>query len=94
MCELCDGHDKKTAQFKRALANVFDALSKERISEALRELESRKPECINIKPLGEEAAVVDFQAFRISKALNTFAIPEIREIVQEIESILKPDTET
>lgn len=94
MCDLCIDHDRKAAQFRRALSHVFDATSRDRISEALRDIESRKPQCTDIAPpIGKEQAVVDFQSHRVSRALDALPVPEIRMLVAEIEAALKPEEE-
>ncbi|RYH29146.1 MAG: hypothetical protein EON54_22765 [Alcaligenaceae bacterium] len=90
MCVLCKRHDQKIGQFGRALAQPLDGLSKARIATALRELQDTPPTCSDV----DISNVIGLELRRVQAALDAFALPDLRELVKEIEEEMpKPDAE-
>jgi hypothetical protein len=84
MCVHCVSHVQQIKQFQRALAQPLDALTKQRITAALQDIEAFKPACTDDE--SSESKIVDFQLRRISAALDALSRPELEALVRDIEN--------
>lgn len=82
MCSLCASYEMKIEQFRRALTQPLDELSKRRISTALVAIRSTKPACMEREfNYAVEPKIVDLQLHRVNAALDALSQPELDNLV-------------
>lgn len=83
MCALCDSHEQRIKQFRRALRQPLDSLSRQRIYAGLQDIEATKPKC-TLNDLAD-SKIVDLRLQKVNKALDALSGAEVQSLVQEIE---------